>query len=328
MERVWRDRRGFTLIELVIVVGLLGLVMAAVYSLYGTHQKAAYSQAEVVDVQQNLRVAMDTISRDIRMAGVMIAAGTNQTFASPAGFPPFPTYSSNVRINAASAEARFARVAPNPATLPSGTGNYTLAAGSTITLTVEAPATATSPNIVDGFADGDNVRIVRPVDGSEPVSPIRSLVVSGTPDRGVFGTTSPTLTLKKSDNSSFTAGDVLVPGDMIVKVGTDAAYPMTVDYYMVGGGVTVNGYTCPNNQQCLVRQVNGTAADIVATELSSLRFSYLSDSGAESNVPPADLTKVRAVRITLQGATAKTAVLSGAPRSRTLTTIVKLRNRR
>ena len=319
MERVWRDRRGFTLIELVIVVGLLGLVMAAVYSLYGTHLKAAYSQAEVVDVQQNLRVAMDTISRDIRMAGVMIAAGTNQTFASTAGFPPFPTYSSNVRINAASAEARFARVAQQY----NGGGTPT-----TITLTVEAPATATSPNIVDGFADGDKVRIVRPVDGSEPVSGTRSMVVSGTPDRGVFGTTSPTLTLKKSDNSSFTAGDVLVPGDMIVKVGTDAAYPMTVDYYMVGGGVTVNGYTCPNNQQCLVRQVNGTAADIVATELSSLRFSYLSDSGAESNVPPADLTKVRAVRITLQGATAKTAVLSGAPRSRTLTTIVKLRNRR
>ena len=325
MERVWRDRRGFTLIELVIVVGLLGLVMAAVYSLYGTHQKAAYSQAEVVDVQQNLRVAMDTISRDIRMAGVMIAAGTNQTFASSAGFPPFPTYSSNVRINAASAEARFARVAPNPATLP--TGNYTLAAGSTITLTVEAPATTTSPNIVDGFADGDNVRIVRPVDGSQPISGTQSLVVSGNPDRGVFGTASPTITLGKS-TGGFMAGDVLVPGDMIVKVGTDAAYPMTVDYYMVGGGVTVNGYTCPNNQQCLVRQVNGTAADIVATELSSLRFSYLSDSGAESNVPPADLTKVRAVRITLQGATAKTAVLSGAPRSRTLTTIVKLRNRR
>ncbi len=111
MEKPCRDEGGFSLVELLIVVGMLGVVMAAIYSLYSTHQKTAFSQAEVVDVQQNLRVAMDTISRDIRSAGILIPSGTNQIFASPAGSPAFPTYTTNVRINAASAEGRFARVA-------------------------------------------------------------------------------------------------------------------------------------------------------------------------------------------------------------------------
>lgn len=308
MEKPCRDEGGFSLVELIIVVGMLGVVMTAIYSLYSTHQKTAFSQAEVVDVQQNLRVAMDTISRDIRMAGVMIPAGPNQTFAAPAGSPAFPNYTSSIRINTASAEGRFARVATQYQ-VPSG--------APAITLTVEAPATAASPNIVDGFAVNDNVRIVRPVDGSQPLSSAPLMTVTTT-DRTVNA-----ITL----GGTFTAADTLVPGDMIVKIGADGAYPMTVDYYLVGGGVTVNGYTCPNNQQCLVRRVNGSTADIIATNLSSIQFRYLTDSLAEQAVPT-DLTKIRAVRVTLQGATSKTVAMSGAAKSRTLTSIVKLRNRR
>lgn len=320
MIRSLERQRGFTLIELLIVVGVLGLVMGSIYSVYITHQKTAYAQGEVEEVQQNVRVALDNLSRDITMAGAMILPATATPIAAGSGSPAFPTYSSNIMLNTASAYGRFARVE-----FP---GNTYTANGSSITLPVESPATATSPNIVDGFAAGDNVRLIRPVDGSQYLSNTQSLVVTGT-DRGVFGITPPSITLSKSDNSSFN-NDIVNSSDIITKVADTSTYPMTISYFVADSSYgPVNGLSCPANQKCLIRQVNGSQAlsDIVATNVSSLRFSYLDDSYNEASVP-SDLTKVRAVRITLLGTTAKTVALAGVAKVRAVTTVVKLRNRR
>ena len=318
-----RGEHGFSLIEILLVLVILGLAMGAVFSLYRTHRNTAYSQVEVVDVQQNLRVALGAISRDLRNAGILIPAGANQAFASPAGTPVFPIYSSNIRINLASAEGRFARVAFNNSTTQSG---YAIpAAVNTVTLTVEKPATAASPNVVDGFAVGDNVRLIRPVDGSQNLSGGVDFVITGM-DR-----TAPTITIRRVDSVNFTTGDVVVNGDMITKVPDAVNYPVTVDYYLVSGdGTTLyNGVACPRNQKCLVRRVNGTSADLIAGNMSSLKFAYMDDNmGIPEAAVPASLPTVRAVRVTVQGATATSVQLSGGARSRSLTTVVKLRNRR
>jgi prepilin-type N-terminal cleavage/methylation domain-containing protein len=63
---------GFGLVELLVVLGILAVVMGAVNSLYVAHQRSATTEAEAVDVQQNLRIAMDQMSRDINMAGFMV----------------------------------------------------------------------------------------------------------------------------------------------------------------------------------------------------------------------------------------------------------------
>lgn len=314
--------QGFSLVELLMVTAMLGLVMAAIYSTFLTHQKTAFSQGEVVEVQHNLRVALDYLSRDLKMAGVLLPTGTTSPIAAAAGSPAFPNYSSSIALNTASAEGRLARVEGAPVINSPAT---------TMTLSVEAPAKADTPNIVDGFAIGDNLRLIRPVDGSQQVAGTKSLLVtntSGNPSRGVFGTTAPSITVSKSDGTSFTAGDA-ISSDMLAKVADAGTYPMTVRYYLVDGGVPVSGFTCPANQKCLVRQVNGAAgpAEIIATNIASLRFSYLNDSYGEA-VVPTDLTAIRAVRITVQGTTARTTVLSGGAKLRTATTLVKLRNRR
>ena len=59
---------GFSLIELLVVTLMMGLVMGAVSTLYVSHQRSATVEAEVVDVQQNLRLAMDLIGQDVSMA--------------------------------------------------------------------------------------------------------------------------------------------------------------------------------------------------------------------------------------------------------------------
>ncbi len=308
MKRTVKNARGFTLVELLVVVGLLGLLLGAIYSVYSSHMKTAFSQEEAIDVQQNLRNALDTITQDLTMAGVMVPLGTN-SIASPTGAPAFPTYSTNIRATTASAAGRFARVT-------------VAAAASATTLSVEPPAKPGDPSPVDGFAPGDNVQIIQPVTGSSSTGMI-PLVVASTNRT----TNPPTVTF-----TAGTGGSVNV-GDMLAKTADASTLPHTIDYYLVSGGTTINGYTCPNNQKCLVRQVNGTGAtpiisqDIIATDLSSLRFSYLDDNAPEAAVP-ANLATIRAVRVTLQGATTRTSVFSGGARNRAATTIIKLRNRR
>jgi prepilin-type N-terminal cleavage/methylation domain-containing protein len=315
---------GFSLIELLIVIGMLGLVTGAIYSTYLSQQRNAYSQGEVTEVQQNLRVAMDYLARDLKMAGALTPAGT-PPLAAPAGSPPFPNYSTSIVCNTASAEGRFARV---------DLGNTVSSGELSIQLTLEPPANASSANCVDALRVGDRLRLIRPVDGSQPLSGTRVLVVSniaGNPQRGDPGRTPPippTITLNKCDGTAF-GDDVIAPNDLLAKVADATTFPMTVAYFLVGSGTAVNGFSCPANQRCLVRQVNGDPlqSDIVATNLSSLKFSYLDDSYHEARVP-GSLASVRAVRISLQGATARTSALSGGARIREVTTVVKLRNRR
>ncbi|WP_321531345.1 prepilin-type N-terminal cleavage/methylation domain-containing protein [uncultured Desulfuromonas sp.] len=83
MKKLKNDQ-GFSLIELLMVAVILGLVMTAVYSLYLNSQKNAYQSEEIVDAQQNLRIAMDTMITDIRMSGFLTSSSLNAVTSAPA----------------------------------------------------------------------------------------------------------------------------------------------------------------------------------------------------------------------------------------------------
>lgn len=61
--------RGITLIELMIALGLFSIVSLAAFSVLSSSQRTAVMNDQTVEVQRNARLAMDLISRDIRMAG-------------------------------------------------------------------------------------------------------------------------------------------------------------------------------------------------------------------------------------------------------------------
>lgn len=321
-------REGFTVIELLLVMAMLGMVTAAIYSTYLANQRIALSQGEVIELQQNLRVALDCLTRDLKMAGVLVPHGATP-LAAASGSPPFPNYSSEVMINTASAEGRLARVEISDP--PDDILTVSSTHPTTLQLTMELPGSAAAPNCVDGFVPGDGLRLIRPVDGSQPLTGTPQLKVAplpNNPSRGVFGLSRPSIIVAREDGGPFTPGDVIRSSDMLAKVA-DHHFPMTVAYYLVQGGVALNGFTCPQGQKCLVRQVNGAAgpAEIIAGHISSLRFGYLDDSYHEAPTP-SSLSSVRAVRVTLEGSTSRTALLYGGGRTRAVTTVVKLRNRR
>ena len=68
-----KDRRykqqGFTLTELLVVMAMTGIVMAAVYSTYKSQQDSYVVQEQVVEMQQNLRAALFLLGKDLMAAG-------------------------------------------------------------------------------------------------------------------------------------------------------------------------------------------------------------------------------------------------------------------
>jgi prepilin-type N-terminal cleavage/methylation domain-containing protein len=73
--KYFRKNGGFTLIELLIVLVLSSILMAGLYRTFIGQQKTYTVQDQVADMQQNVRVAIDKMTREIRMAGY--GGGTN-----------------------------------------------------------------------------------------------------------------------------------------------------------------------------------------------------------------------------------------------------------
>jgi type IV pilus assembly protein PilW len=80
---------GFTLIELMVAMAGFALVSLAAFSVLSTGQRTAVANDQLVKVQQTARLALDLMTRDIRMAGY----GTPSGVPLPAGCntPLIPT---------------------------------------------------------------------------------------------------------------------------------------------------------------------------------------------------------------------------------------------
>jgi prepilin-type N-terminal cleavage/methylation domain-containing protein len=69
--KLWKNRmRGYTLVELMIVVALTGIAVIAIYRGYQAFSLAADAQEQIIEMQQNLRIGMYWLEKDIRRAGM------------------------------------------------------------------------------------------------------------------------------------------------------------------------------------------------------------------------------------------------------------------
>jgi prepilin-type N-terminal cleavage/methylation domain-containing protein len=271
---------GFTLIEILIVIAILGLAVGSMFSVYLNMQKTTTAQDTVIDLQQNLRIAVESLGRDIRMAGFLIpdssapiGAGSNATtlilnMASPLYATARIEVDYEVPISTAS-ETRIFKVA--------------------------------QAEMCDRFKADDKVRVIRAMDGSQPMD------LDLTVDTKNRAATPPTITLKGFVNPLDTIS--YIAGDMIVRVGAADPDPPTVTWALVGSDL----------------QRNADAVDI-----SSVTFSYLLENGTET-VPPAapaatDLANIVAVRVVL-AAVDTTPPPGETAKQRVLNTLIRVRNR-
>ena len=63
------NKKGITLIELLVALVISAITMAAIYKIFISQSKVYYVQDQVVEVQQNVRTAMEILLRDLRMTG-------------------------------------------------------------------------------------------------------------------------------------------------------------------------------------------------------------------------------------------------------------------
>lgn len=334
MKSLSKNKSGFSLVEILVVMGMLGIIMGAVYSLFITNQRTAYTSDETVEVQQNLRIAMDAITKDLRMAGMLVDTSVAA---------PISAYTSNngAKIYGSNSPAPNTNNAcPNCDANPAATGSDTVtismisASGVYARVAADAVSGSTSLTIApavgagqasDGelFATGDMVSIIRPYDFS----------LLNTAPYNITG--APTTTaIPVSTGVDVKAGDIIAKVNNLPSGAGATPYPNTVLYAVVSNGVAATATqdpNCPVNQSCLTRLANGDPfanRQIVAQNIADFQLRYILDDNSVSDAPP-DLTLVKAVIVTIWGETATTRMLSAnTPKIRQLSSVVKLRNRR
>ena len=305
------NRRGFTLIELLIVLGMLGVVMVAVYSLYQTHQQAAFTQDSVIEVQQNIRIGMSRIAKDIRMGGFLVP-DNNSTATTPATINYFAV--SNATANT------------GPQLFPAGNSD-------SITLTLASPTGLSATIIHDETGVGTAFPIDDP-DGticnrfqdllnSNPsitamvIRPFTKKQIGQTFQATAVNTAPPSIQL------SGTSADLFKVGDMIVV--NSGTFPSMITYCLgpaAGCGPNVN---CPANQLCLMR-IENNIAEVVAQNMAGMKFMYLEDGTFVEVAQPADYKAVRAIRIALTGQAIDPA--STNIKRRQIVSVIETRNRK
>lgn len=89
--------KGFTLIELMIAMAAGLVLLAAVYSVFLVQNKELRKQEQITEMQQNARMAMEMMSRDLMMAGYgpksLTSPLTRCTGATPTTKPSSSPYS-------------------------------------------------------------------------------------------------------------------------------------------------------------------------------------------------------------------------------------------
>lgn len=298
MHYLNKNSKGFTLVEILVVMVIMGLVITSVYSLFISSKRTSTTSEEVVDVQQNLRVAMETLVADIRMAGFLIPHGGTAITSAPDLFGIDANRDGDLvdtsdsggffTLQTCSPAKAYARVLGEEFSTPN------------VKLQVET-------DMVGLFKDEDKVRVIRPA---------TMVDVSGEWEiDGIVETNKIQI-----DNSSYTPGTIEA-GDMVVRVIGGEGAPATVNYYL---RPTEDAGT--NNFE-LVRQ-DAAGRSVVANYISSIDLTYLLADGYEV-ATTTDLSEIKAVRVVIGAETDNTktgsANYSGV-KQRSLQTLVKIRN--
>src|SRR4030067_1285813 len=68
-QRTIINRKGLTIIELLVALVIFSIVIAGTYRLFISQSRAYTVQDQVVETQQSIRSAMEILLRDLRMTG-------------------------------------------------------------------------------------------------------------------------------------------------------------------------------------------------------------------------------------------------------------------
>lgn len=247
---------GFTLIELLVGLVISSIVVAAAFTLLTTTSKALRSNDQTVDTQQNVRIAMDLIASDIKVAGFGMTAQvggcvtTVGGIATPAAIVPRDQTPAGNDVGADTISL-VVPVGNAGWTLASATGN---AGFSTITLVSGGGAGLTSAGL--------------------------STVAASTAMVSINGDVSASVSSVSGDVLTLTTA---VPAPLTFSAGTPVFLLQCVQYQI---GTPVQ---CSSNGPCLLRGTvapNGTATVTpIVDGIEDIQFAYACDGCMGSGIP-------------------------------------------
>lgn len=83
-SKVVNNKCGFTLVELLLAIAISSLVVGAVHSAFVSQNRTYIAQESVAEMQQNIRISLEMLTRDIRMAGYDPSGSKNFGFVNTA----------------------------------------------------------------------------------------------------------------------------------------------------------------------------------------------------------------------------------------------------
>lgn len=293
--------KGVTLIELIIALVISAILVAGIYRVFIHQQKSHATQEQVADMQQNVRVAINRMIREIRMAGF---GGKNDNvngdndiinvFGNVNGFADI--------INAVDNSPRADNV------------------GNSDEITVVGAYERQGRLDQDGHAGDPTITIIYDDAGKKFDTGTRKyLCINGRDNYVVTAEAGNVLTINPTLRRDYGVRDA---GGNLIQPVTPVFLVRAVQY-----GLRVDA----NGVPVLFRDQNtGGGRDTVAEYIEDLQFHYILADTTEVDVP-ANPKDVRGVRITIQARTRMSdseLKEGGGFRRRTFDTYVDLRNLR
>jgi prepilin-type N-terminal cleavage/methylation domain-containing protein len=287
-----KSTAGVTLIELLIALVISSILVAGIYRVFIHQQRTYRTQEDVADMQQNVRVAINRMIREIRMAGF---GGKNEN-----------TNGNNDMINVFGNVNTFTNII-NPA-------NDVTVDGIThdqITLVAAYEQIATLENDVAAGINSFKVNFTGSTRFDQ--SWRKYICINGRNNYAIIPTGGDALTLEgvATINENHSAGEPV----FLVRA---IQYGLRMD----------NGTRVLFRN--LYPETGGTQRITVAENIEALQFRYVLADSSEADMP-ADPKQIRGVRINLTARTQMSdpeLKVGGGFRRRTLTTYIDLRNLR
>jgi len=310
-----KQQAGFTLVEFMIANVLLIAVMAATFTLMNTVFTANTGIQQVLTTQQNLRVAMNTITRDITMAGTGLPdSGTpvpNGTNAKQLQRPA-------IGLACPSPPGTAPGCLPTPnnvlAILTPGDGvGPTVANVATDVLTIST-IDQTSPNWVTTSitSSGTVVNFSPDIRNSPNQMFVKDLLLFNNANGSAFGCVTAVSTTQSQ--ATFAANDVLNINQPTSQYGTIATaldngdMPATYPPTTVTRVTIITYYIDNTNTQNprLMRSVNGNTPQVMVEGIENLQisydlFDYTNNTETSNQSTTTNPNQIRSVRVAING---------------------------
>lgn len=266
--KTWNSNRGMTLIELLLVMAILSVVMMAVISLYVPAHQSTVTQTQVSDVNSNLRLALNTMTRDLLIAGFL---EPRFPVVFPDADPDFTdeTLNDMGTENTADFIIRTRIVGDHFARITSASNSASI-----------LEATVADADMVDNFPVGAKLRIFGSMNGEELIETVKSGVSSANRVLTVDSISGTTINVDVSGAGLSLAemGTLASISDEAVMVRVkDTAQPamQTIRYQLLDGA--------------LARTINGST-QYLARNLDAVEFGYEYNAQGRVNRVDAKLT--------------------------------------